>query len=43
MQLTSLTLSDTIARKPARLTASRFRRRERIQTRKGQTLLAFPP
>lgn len=31
MQLTSLTLADTIARQPARLTANRLRRRERIK------------
>lgn len=43
MLIPSLTFAGSIARKPARLTASRFRRRERIQIRKGQTLLAFPP
>lgn len=31
MLLTSLTLADTIARQPARLTANRLRRRERIK------------
>ena len=40
MQLTSLTLSNSIARKPARLTASRLRRSERTNrseaTRKGR-------
>lgn len=41
MLLTSLTLANTIARKPARLTASRLRRSERTNrseaTRKGRS------
>lgn len=36
MLLTSLTLAGTIARKPARLTANRLRRRERTNGAKRQ-------
>lgn len=45
MQLTSLTFADSIARKPARLTASRLRRSERTNRSEAtkERTQDFPP
>ena len=44
MLIPSLTLADSIARQPARLTANRLRRRERTPERSDkESLKNFPP
>ncbi len=43
MRLTLLTLAGTIARKPARLTASRLRRSERMNRSEATKETKFPP